>query len=585
MNISDPVILKRLRAFWFLLCLSLVLFAALPLAGQLLGQGEKPAEQTQTDPYDRDSPHGAFLGFLRTAQRGDWQAAVHYLQVPDGYEGNPESLARETLHLLDRAYLGDLDSISRRPEGTLDDGLQQNLDRAGMLVTDRGEIEVSLARVQMQSSHVWLLSSSFLQRVPAAYDRLGVSIIERHLPPFLLAPRLLSLPVWLWVLGILAFPIAVGVAIVVVWIIVGLIRKIRRTENPGVRIPLRSRPGVFIIAIALHYSLMMLLGLPLLYRQYYNRLIMLMLLFGLCWLAFRWIDLASVRLQLYLANTNNIAANALVMLGRRLVKVAALLIFILFGFAALGVDLAPALAGLGIGGIALALAAQKTVENLFGGLAVLSDRSIRAGDTLRIGTMLGTVEDIGLRSTSLRLLDRSLAFIPNGLLYATTVENLSRRDKFLVRHTIGLRYETTADQLRYVLAKIRELLYAHSKIETDSARIRFVQFGDSSLNLEIFAYALAADWKEYLAIQEDLLLQVMAVVEASGTSVAFPSRTIYFSKDSGMAAEKLEAAQSKVFEWRSHKELPFPDHDKGTVEEVKDTIDYPPPESSLRREQ
>src|SRR6202043_4042231 len=165
-----------------------------------------------------------------------------------------------------------------------------------------------------------------------------------------------------------------------------------------------------------------------------------------------------------------------------------LAIFVILG--TLGFNLTTPLAGLGIGGIAIAFAAQKTLENLFGGVSLLSDEVLRIGDTCRFGDRVGTVSDISLRSTRIRTPERTELSIPNGSLATMNVENLSRRDKLLFNSKLGLRYETSSDQLRYVLAQIRRLLYEHPKVETDGARIRFIGFDNNALTLEIFCYVL-----------------------------------------------------------------------------------------------
>ncbi len=191
----------------------------------------------------------------------------------------------------------------------------------------------------------------------------------------------------------------------------------------------------------------------------------------------------------------------------------------------LGIELTAVIAGLGIGGIAIAFAAQKTIENLFGTVMVVTDEAIHVGDYCQAGTIEGRVESIGLRSTRIRTLDRAVVSVPNGQLAAMSIGNLARRDKFLFRHSIRLRYETTADQLRHVLAEIRKMMSEQVKLESATIRTRLIRFGDASLELEAFAYVLTDDADVFLEIQEELLLRIIDIVEASGTAVALPSGT------------------------------------------------------------
>jgi len=173
---------------------------------------------------------------------------------------------------------------------------------------------------------------------------------------------------------------------------------------------------------------------------------------------------------------------------------------------------------------------------------VLSDEVIRVGETCRLGDKVGVVEDISLRSTRIRTPDRVELSVPNGVLANMNVENLSRRDKNLFQTNIGLRYETTPEQLRSVLTGISRLLAEHSKVDPAVRRVRFIGFGQSSLDIEIFCLVLTRDWNEFLEIRESLLLKIMDLVANEGTSMAFPSRTVYLNQDSGAANDKTRAA-------------------------------------------
>jgi MscS family membrane protein len=253
-------------------------------------------------------------------------------------------------------------------------------------------------------------------------------------------------------------------------------------------------------------------------------------------------------------------------------------------FHAMGFDTSTALAGVGIGGIAIALGAQKSMENLIGGIAVLSDEVIRVGDVCRFGSSTGVVEDISLRSTRIRTGERTELSIPNGTLATMTVENLTRRDKMLFEVKLGLRYETTPDQLRVVLAETRRMLYEHPKVEQSSASIRFTGFKDVSLGLDASCYLLTTNDSEYAAIREDLLLRILEIVQAAGTGFALPSRTIYMTNDPGIDPQKKIETEQKVKEWREHHEFPFPDFNPNEIPALRDQIVYPSPESAVRKD-
>jgi len=252
------------------------------------------------------------------------------------------------------------------------------------------------------------------------------------------------------------------------------------------------------------------------------------------------------------------------------------LLIVMQGLHSMGVSVVGLVAGLSVGGLALALAAQGSVENFIGSLTLYLDRPLRVGDFCRYGDDLGTIEEIGLRSTRIRGIDRTVSTIPNADFSKMKLTNLTKRDRMMLRTVIQLRYETTAEQLRYVLAKLRELLLAHPKVTPDPARARFIGFGAASLDVEIFAYVATSDWGEFLAIQEDICLRMMDIVAASGTSFAFPSQTLYLSRDQGLNSEKSKAAEAEVDTWRREKRLPFPEFDLEFRQTHRDSLDYPP---------
>lgn len=249
----------------------------------------------------------------------------------------------------------------------------------------------------------------------------------------------------------------------------------------------------------------------------------------------------------------------------------------------LGIPLYGLVAGAGVGGLAIALAARSTLENFMGTLNLFADRPVKVGDFCRYGAdpspsyqRIGTIEEIGLRSTRIRGVDRTLTTIPNAEFSNLHIVNLTRRDRMLLHKSFGLRYETTADQLRFVLAELRKLLLAHPRVAPDPARVRLTGFGQSSIDLEVFAYVNTPDWGEFLAVQEDILLRVMDIVRQAGTSMAFPSRTLYHARDDGLDRERQQASEQQVREWAAAQALPFPEFPDDLRRKILNTLDYPP---------
>ncbi len=191
----------------------------------------------------------------------------------------------------------------------------------------------------------------------------------------------------------------------------------------------------------------------------------------------------------------------------------------------LGVDVTTGIAALGIGGLALALGAQKTIENLVGSVTVIADEPVRVGDFCKVGDVLGTVEDIGMRSTRIRTNERTVVTIPNGVFSSQQIENYSRRDRYLFAPTIGLTYDTDAALMRRVLDGIRQVLEEDDNV-ADEPRVRFASFSAHSLDIEIFAYINTFDYGLSLGMREQVLLKIMDKIAELGASIAFPTQTV-----------------------------------------------------------
>jgi len=233
-------------------------------------------------------------------------------------------------------------------------------------------------------------------------------------------------------------------------------------------------------------------------------------------------------------------------LGGKTLGVMGSLIIVGAGAKELGLPLYSVVAGLGIGGLAVALAIRPTLENLIGGIILYVDRPVRVGDFCSFGDKTGTIVSIGIRSTKLRARDRTLITVPNAALADMQLINWAKCDSMLITMTIGLRYETDTDQLRYIMVRLREMLLAHMKIDPDTVRVRFSGYGASSLDIGVRVHALTREWSEFHAIREDIFLRMKDIVEESGSGFAFPSQTLCMGRDDGLDNERSETAVKKV---------------------------------------
>ncbi len=564
-------------------CMVASVFAA-PKLGTLPGakEAERP-EVVYDDPLGRSTPQGAVFGFMKSATQGNYDQALQYLDTKKtGISAQKLIVALQVV--LDRGFSGKLAMLSNKPEGSLDDNLPPSKERVGRVKTSSGSLDILLERVQRGNSPpIWLFSAETLKDVPEIYKELDVGTIETYLPKFLVNTWFLWFPLWQWFLILLLLPFSFGFSILVTRLITPLlllfVQWIAKGQGDRHVVGLTGPIRILIFALAIWF--ISLLSHSVIASAFWTYVALTLTVIGATWLCVRFVDILFKMKQRQLAITSS-SKISIVQLARKLSKILAVIIGALVILYISGINIGGVLTGLGIGGIAIAFAAQKTLENLFGGIMIISDQPIRVGDFCRAGEHMGTVENIGLRSTRIRTLKRTVVSVPNGQLALMSLENYAMRDKIWFHHTLQLRHETTGDQLRYILAEIRKMLYEHSKVESASARIRFIGFGKSSLDLEVFAYVLETEYGLFLHIQEDLLLRIMDIVEASGSGFAFPSQISYLAGDVGLDAAKSGKAIETVRKWREQGKLPFPDFSPETISEIDSKLEYPPPDSAVR---
>ncbi|SEM41883.1 MscS family membrane protein [Syntrophus gentianae] len=544
------------------------------------GKAPQQAEASYDDPLGRSTPQGTIVGFLKAIEREDYERAVDYLDTRQTGK-NARQLSLELQRVLDERVSVAETKLSTKPEGDLEDGLPVQRELVAVVKTKSGEHKILLERVRKgDNPEVWLFSAETLKLIPHIYEEIDSPWFEGRLPAALTENRLAGLPLYRWIMPLLMLPVAILFGWITTVLFYALLQKsLRHRLDESGLITLRRirKPLVFLFSAGMIY-LLSLGGFTLLDRLFWTFLSSTMAVAGLTWICFHLIEVGAEIME----RRRPEGADAVIRLSATLLKALVVMtgLVVIFHYFA-GINLTAVVAGLGIGGIAVAFAAQKTIENFFGGVFLVWDKPIRLGDFCKAGEYQGIVEHIGLRSTQIRTSNRTVAFIPNGQLASIPVENFTLRDRFLLRHTLNLRYETTADQLRFILAELRELLYRHSRVDSMTVRVRLIGFGQSSLDVEIFAYVLEAAYEQFLAVQEDLLLRIMDLVESAGSGFAFPSQTLYMSRDEGLDEGKGHEAAEAAQRWRARGELPFPDHAPERISQLEGTLDYPPKGSVL----
>ncbi|MGA8216518.1 MAG: mechanosensitive ion channel family protein [Candidatus Sulfotelmatobacter sp.] len=504
------------------------------------------APNTPTDALGRGTPYGTVFGFLQAAQSGNYSIAAQYLQMSAARrQSEGEALAANLKVVMDSAYAGSLKNVSTQPEGTPQEGVPPGRQKLGTMSSGDVEAYLELVRVSDPSlGKIWLISSDTLAKVPELYDQVKARRVETRLPQWAVKHQVAGMPLWQWLALVLIAPVAAAAGwLLLVPLEIPLRWWARRSGQaelgPWYSV---SGPAWLLVGTAIHRILAHYLGMPLLQRHYYGQVTAVAVIIAVNWILWRVIRWFLRRVRNRALARGHSGTGSLMLLGERMIKA---LIFVMAIFSVLGVlgfNLSTALAGVGIGTLAVGFGAQQTIANLFGGVSVLGDEVIRVGDVCKFGDRTGTVEDIGLRSTRVRTEERTLLAIPNGTVATINVENLSRRDKMLFKTVLALHTETSPDQVRYVLSEIRGVLAGHPKIEAETARVRLTEVTPSSINLEVVCYVLTRDFDEFATARESLLLRVMKFVEDSGTSLASPSQTLYLSGDAASKKDKVDDA-------------------------------------------
>lgn len=366
-----------------------------------------------------------------------------------------------------------------------------------------------------------------VKKAEAAMQHAGTGLRE-FLPDSWLLPSALGLQRWQWLAVPVLFALIVVLTLVLVRVTDAVVRRVRRDGASAERIIARlSGPLKLGWAALLWQVAVPVLGLSAPAQAAWQQLFRVVLEIALFWGALRAVAAWSDNFASSTFAQARPGSRALVGLFSRVARFALVGFALLAALSELGYSVTSVLAGLGIGGIALALGAQKTLENVFGAFALAIDQPIREGDFVRIDDFVGTVESIGLRSTRIRTLDRTLISIPNGKLADMRLETFAARDRVRLETKVGLVYGTTAEQLKQVMEGFREALRAQAQLWPDSVSVQFVKLGESSLEIEVSAWFVTTDYDEFRRLREDVLIGFLAAVDKAGSSIAFPTQTLH----------------------------------------------------------
>ena len=527
-------------------------------------------------PGRAQTPQQALVALYSAFRMGDPESAALYLDlryIPESLEEVPPvNIARGLLFIFSQQNVLDLTRISSEPEGSLEDGLPEDLERVGTVSLSDEVIPVYLQRIEeADGTPVWRVSNATVVRIPDMWDELGYSALNVWLSQVL--PEF-------YVLGMGNFQVAILLATAIGgWFVTGWISLLiaglgGRFSNPWqhaisrfLRVPLR-----LILYVALIRIVIANLGLSVIAKAYLQSspleyLVAVILAFGLLNL-YRDYKIRQLELQ---GDVEYVALiKPVVVILRIIVATTAALMWA----DQAGFNVSTLIAGLGVGSLAVALAAQKTLENVIGAITLYTARPIRPGDWCRFGQIQGTVEEIGLRSVTLRTQNRTLVTVPNSMFSSADIENFSVRDRIRFYKLLQLQMPAP-DQLRAILGEFRALFAAHPMVQQNTISVRLADIEAATAVVRLDAGILTRNYEEYLAVAEDLNLRIIEIVHQNGAIFSGPGQVLQIRDFQQASETKLQEVEAKLEGWRQGDGLPFPDLSDQEKQQLKGSLEYP----------
>ena len=537
------------------------------------------AEQTQAQTKGLEVPQtplSSMLALREAIRSSDDEAAAQYLDMRflsdelDQY--TPENLIKALAYVWAQQNIADLSNISDDPAGNLQDGLVSYRELIGTVVISTGEVPIYLQRVpDGKGGRTWKLSNATVMRIPEMWDELGYSAAAIYLNNLL--PRFTFMGMDNWqVLATVAFLIITWpLAALVSSLLMRIVLLIPNGFPGGIRNFFHG-PAQFFLFVMINKLLMGYLGLSLTARVYLESS-------GVDYIAYTVLFLGLLSLARdYQIKRMEIAGKAeyvaLLKPLTTIVKGIVIAVMALIWADQAGYNMSTILAGLGVGSIAVALAAQKTLENIIGAITLYTARPVKPGDLCRFGTITGVVEEIGLRSTLIRTLNRTMLVVPNSVFSSVEVENLSSRDRIRYYRHVVLQM-ANADQLRIITAKLRELFYSHPMVMQETVSIRFESIEQATAVLRLDAGIATTNYQEFLAAAEDLNLHIVELVHETGAIFSGPGQVLQIREFKQASDEELAKIRATLDDWREQDRLPFPDHSAAEKQAFKGQLDYP----------
>lgn len=541
---------------------------------------QKSAELAENPDLPR-TPLQLMVILAEAGQEKDWERAAGFLDMrylPEDFDWPAVDLLDALRVVWAQQNIIDITQISDEPGGKLNDGLPAYRDLLGSIRMDDGEeVPIYLQRIpDGQGGKIWKISNASVALVPELWEDLGYGPLavwlQQHLPEYEFAGLYTWQIIASIVFLILSWPLAALVSAGMLRIILLLPNAYPQSTTNFFTGSLRLFLFLFIFRV-----LMDQLALSLAARVYLNSS-------GVDYIAFSILLLGVISLirdvQIRrMERAGNRQYVALLKPFTTIVKFVALTVVALVWADRAGYNMSTIIAGLGVGSLAVALAAQKTLENVIGAITLYSARPVNPGDLCRFGNIVGVVEEIGLRSTMIRTLNRTMLAVPNSVFSSVEVENFSHRDRIRYYQHIELQM-ARSDQLRVILGRLRELFLSHEDVIQDTVSIRFEKIVAATAVIRIDAGVATTDYQRYLAVTEDLNLRMVELVHEAGAVFSGPGQVLQLRDFYQASDDTMAAVESQLSEWRDNDALPFPDYTSGEKAALRGNIELPPRKDS-----
>ncbi len=522
---------------------------------------DQVAEELQGDSQRARTPLQLLAIVTRAYETDDLKRTGEFLDMrylPEEFDDRPPENLMQALRIVwQQQNIVDPTRLSDQPEGHLDDGLPAYRDLLGTLTKDDGtKVPVYIQRVpDGEGGLEWKISNATVKRIPELWADLGYSDfaawLQLHLPHFEFA----GMQSW-QILGTIIFAL---LSVVLATLIASLLRRLIERIWPQYPIAISRFFGLpvrIFLFLILFRALMDQLALSLTTRIYLNSS-------GIDYFAFVILALGLISLvrDMQARRMERAGNQHLVALLRPFTTIVKFLLIIAVGLLwaeRAGYNMTTIIAGLGVGSLAVALAAQKTLENVIGAITLYAARPVNPGDLCRFGNFVGVVEEIGLRSTVIRTLDRTLLAVPNSVFAAAEIENFSHRDRIRYFRYVELQM-TTADQLRVILGRLRELFHSHADVIPDTISIRLEKIESAIARIRIDAGIGTNNYQEFLAVAEDLNLRLIESVHETGAVFSGPGQSLQVREFQQASDAQMEAVEQQLQDWQAGDVSPLPD--------------------------